>query len=382
MLIRKRIVIYAVVMACLVGAWLNSSAYFRPPVYSVPSGKVQAYLAKPGAYRVVFIGDSRTFTDIQPRVVGPLIGRPTYNMATFGLWMPVQYLEFQEVFPHVPQDTVLVWSLSHHNFAPIGDRWWIPGQYKFGLLDAAEYLMDGYPPERILREYEESPFSPVDLVVKKRRELTAQFDDAVWKHSEPPQAAAAAPAASTPPANIEAARLMDELKQDKNITYIAPASKDGIVNSIEVVRSDGGYDRIVVDPAYFKNQQSKLFPQRSGGSTNCTFVANDVYMRTFYKILDLVAKYRLRLVVNYIEDAPGNWQSDAERQCAKQFMVDKIVPILTSRGIAFMGPDLYPRIGFSNDYYFDESHLATEGASIYSKMFATDLKNLLTNRGW
>jgi hypothetical protein len=47
-----------------------------------------------------------------------------------------------------------------------------------------------------------------------------------------------------------------------------------------------------------------------------------------------------------------------------------------------MAPDLYPSIGFSDDWYFDNSHLATEGAAIYSRLFAQHLAEALTAKGW
>ena len=382
--IRNRIALYAAVIGLILGVWLESPRYYRPPVYSVPSGKVVAYLAQPDAYQVLFVGDSRTFTDIQPRTVSPLIGRPSYNLATFGLWMPVEYLEYQDVFPHVPQGTVVVWSLSHHNFAPVDVQWWIPGQYKFSLADAAEYVLDGYPVERVIREYDESPFSPVDLVVKRRKELTSSFENVVWRSNAP-----AAPATESTPAasgnadgiNVDAARILELLKQDTSLTYVSPTVDAGIITSIETIRTDGGYDRILVDDAYYRRQQAPLWPVHSN-VTECQFNPNGVYMRTFGKILDLVSKYQIRMVVNYIEDAPGSWQSDIERQCAKQFMQDKIVPMLTARGIAYMAPDLYPVIGFNDDFYFDNSHLTTNGAAIYSKLFASDLAQVLASKGW
>ena len=105
-------------------------------------------------------------------------------------------------------------------------------------------------------------------------------------------------------------------------------------------------------------------------------------MRTFEKILDLITRYHLRVIVNYIEDAPGSWSSDSERACGKQFMIETVVPTLARHGVEVVLPDLYPLIDFSNEWYFDESHLNTEGAAIYSKLLAAELVRVLDARGW
>jgi len=388
--ISRRLLIYASVLSVVLAVWLNLPVWFRPVAYSIPSSKVQEYVAQRANFKLLFVGDSRTFTDIQPRVVGPIVGRPAYNLASFGLWLPVQYLEFRDVFEKVPRDTVIVWSLSQHNFIPVGDRWWIPGQYKFGLMDGLEYALDGYPIPRIIREYEESPFSPADLVVSFRKKLTGSLDKVVWRGSAPkatPVNQQAANAESETRSLAErnqavATRIIEQLKQDKQVTFINPAIRDGIVNSIETSRIDGGYDRIIIDPAYFRKLQAGLWPRRGDSNAGCTFEANAVYMRTFDKILDLIGRYHLRVIVNYIEDAPGSWSSDAERACGKQFMVKKVVPILASRGIEVVFPDFYPSINFSNEWYFDESHLNTEGASIYSKLLAGELARVISLKGW
>jgi hypothetical protein len=388
--ISRRLLIYALVLGVVFAVWLALPAWFRPVAYSIPSSKVQAYVAQRANYKLLFVGDSRTFTDIQPRVVGPIVGRPAYNLASFGLWLPVQYLEFRDVFEKVPRDTVIVWSLSHHNFVPVGDRWWIPGQYKFGLRDGLEYALDGYPIPRIVREYEESPFSPVDLVVSVRKKLIGALDKVVWRGSTQKATSVSQQAANNENGTMSlaernqaaATRIIERLKEDKQVAFISPAIRDGVVNSIETTRIDGGYDRIIIDPEYFRKLQAGLWPRRVDSDARCLFDANAVYMTTFEKILDLIGRYRLRVIVNYIEDAPGSWSSDAERACGKQFMMEKIVPILARRGIEVVFPDFYPRINFSNEWYFDESHLNTEGASMYSELLAGKLARVLSNKGW
>jgi hypothetical protein len=387
-----------VVIGLLLSVWFRTPSWFRPKVYSVAAGKVVSYLAGRNQYRLVFAGDSRTFTDIQPRVIDSVLRRRSYNLASFGLWMPVQYLEFQEVFPHVPLDTVVVWSLSHHNFTPIGDRWWIPGQYKFSLADAAEYIWDGYPARRVFQEYDESPYSPIDLAVRARKQLMGSMENVVWKAKTPPVSAAVpngsrtgaagevkAPARTPSRAEVNeagAASVIESLQHDKTVNFVSRVMKDGVVTSVESTRLDGGYDRIIIDQDFFKKQQAQLWPRKTDDGAGCHFVANDVYLRTFRKILELMARYHMKVIVNYIEDAPGSWPSDAERRCAKQFMLDKIAPILSERGIAFISPDFYSRIEFSNDLYFDESHLTTEGAAIYSEVLALEVAKVLASKGW
>ena len=384
--VRYRIAMYAVVICGCLAAGMILAESVRPKVYSIPSSKVDAYLAHKDSYRMLFIGDSRTYTDIQPRVTGPITGRTAYNLASFGLWMPVQYLEFRDVFGKIPPGTVVVWSLSHHNFMPIGDRWWIPGQYKFTLSDAAEYLQDGYPASRIIREYEESPYSPVDRLVSARKLLMRSLETRVWTRPAPspssPQPVDSR-IASRAQMNQEAAvALLEALRQDHNVNIAAPVVNDGVVTSIETTRTDGGYDRILIDREFFLTQQRKLWPNHGEDRSGCQVVPNAVYMRTFSKILALISRYRLRVVLNYIEDAPGSWTSESDRRCARQFMADTIVPILAQHGIEFIAPDFYPVIHFSNDYYFDDSHLITEGAALYSQMLGEELRQVLTRKNW
>lgn len=386
--VRTRIAMYVLVFFVCFATGIFVLESLRPKVYSVASSKVDVYLNHRDSYQMLFIGDSRTYTDIQPRVTDRITGRKAYNLASFGLWMPVQFLEFRDVFPRIPRGTVVVWSLSHRNFMPVGDRWWIPGQYKFTLTDVAEYIHDGYPAARILREYEESPFSPVDRLVGIRKRLISALGTVVWKRgvSDSPSRNAPAPAPSSGSpqrANEEtAAAITDALRQDRRVEIIAPVVNDGVVNSIETTRSDGGYDRILIDHEFFRKQQAKLWPNYGGDPSGCHVAPNDVYMETFSKILGLISRYQLKVVVNYIEDAPGSWASQADRQCAKQFIADRIVPLLARHGIEFIAPDFYPTIDSSNDFYFDESHLITEGAALYSQLLGVELQTVLLRKGW
>ena len=391
--VRNRIFIYATIFALLIACWLATPALFRPQIYSIPSAKVAAYLKDSAKYSILFVGDSRTYTDIQPRVIDPFVMRRSYNLASFGLWIPVQYLEFRDVFPKVPESTVIVWSLSHHNFNPVGERWWIPGQYAFGLSDFFQYALDGYPLRRILQEYEESPFSPADLMVRLRRGWLPSPKTVVWRSWRHPELNSpagdehSADSTASGPSAVElnraaADQIMSRLKADPQVVSVAPVMQDGVINSVETTRSDGGYDRIIIDRAFFKQQQSKLWPARSGRDNGCHYTANDVYMRTFVRILDLISKYHLRVVMNYIEDAPGSWPSEADRRCARQFITRSIEPMLRSRGIAFIAPDFYPLIQESNDFYFDNSHLTNEGAAKYSKVLAIEIKKVLERTGW
>ncbi len=396
--IPRRIQMYFAVFGVFFALWVAAPAVFRPRAYSIPSSKLVSYADHKSDYKLVFIGDSRTYTDIQPRVIDPIIGRPSYNMASFGLWLPLQYLEFRDAFKEIPAGTVVVWSLSHLNLAPVGDRWWIPGQYKFTLADAAEYIHDGYPILRVFREYNAAPYSPADLALKLREKLMKVLNEVYWRqgHKNPVARNTTArslsrmgyqlrlidaPASSAEAHKAVAEMIMQRLKQEPGVVYVMPVNQDGNITSIEVTRADGGYDRIIVDHAFFKAQQARLWPRNTTG-TGCSFVPSQVYLRTFKKVLDLVVEHRLKMVVNYIEDAPGSWTSDSERRCAKQFVLDTIVPMLQQRGISFIGPDFYPRIGFSNDWYFDNSHLTTEGAAMYSQMLGADLKQVLAQRGW
>ena len=186
-------------------------------------------------------------------------------------------------------------------------------------------------------------------------------------------------------ADVDAAKaqkIIEDLHRERRLTFVAPVRRAGVVTSVEAVGQDGGYDRIAVDHELIKEGQGQLWPRRSGEGGACDFAPNDVYLRTFEKILRLVDKYHLKVIVNYIEDAPGSWVSDSQRRCAKQFMVDRIVPILSRHGIEYIAPDLYPTIGYSNDWYFDESHLMTEGATIYSKLLASEVAKVLARKGW
>jgi hypothetical protein len=397
--IRRRILIYAVALAFTGAAWLATPHFFRPTVYSIPSSKVAAYLAARSTYSILFVGDSRTYVDIQPRVIDAFTLRRSFNLGSFGLWMPVQYLEFRDVFKSVPRQTVIVWSLSHHNFMPVGDRWWIPGQYAFGLWDCVEYARDGYPLKRIIQEYQESPFSPFDLIATLRKRTLASLQTIIWRRPYATASAAAPPNSLSVAADGQnrtteigrpteelnraaADRVIDELKRDPNVTLISPVVQGGSINSVEAVRSDGGYERFIIDQAAVREQQRKLWPLHSDSDQPCEFAANPVYMRTFGKILDLISKYHLRVIVNYIEDAPGSWQSDAQRRCAKEFVLHSIVPTLQSRGIAFIAPDFYPRIRYSNDFYFDESHLVSEGAAMYSRLLAIEIDRVVREYKW
>ncbi|HEY2845941.1 MAG TPA: hypothetical protein VGJ09_19930 [Bryobacteraceae bacterium] len=385
MAIRYRIAIYAVCIAAILSAGIAFLESQRPKVYSIPSSKVNAYLSHKDSYSMLFIGDSRTYADIQPRMVDPLTGRISYNLASFGLWIPVQYLEFRDVFSHVPANTVVVWSLSHRNFMPLGDRWWIPGQYKFTLTDVAEYFRDGYPPHRILQEYEESPNSPVDRVVGIRKKLMSSLDTVVWKRSAGvvvPPITPGAPDSRAETNRAAAVAMIAAMRQDSHFEIISPVTADGLVNAVEDTRTDGGYDRIPIDHDAIRRQQAKVWPAYGDDHSGCTFVANAVYMTTFSKILALASQYRLKMIVNYIEDAPGSWASETQRQCARKFMRDSIAPILAKQGIEYIAPDLYPAIGSSNDFYFDDSHLMTEGAGIYSRLLGTELQKTLVRKGW
>jgi len=179
----------------------------------------------------------------------------------------------------------------------------------------------------------------------------------------------------------KAERIIENLKHDPSVTIAAPVMADGMVTSVELTRSDGGYERIIIDREFFRAQQAKLWP-RNSEALGCHFVPSKLYMSTFNKILDLAGKHRLRVIVNLIEDAPGSWTSDSERKCSREFMFSTIVPMLSKRGMSFVAPDFYPLIDYNNDWYFDNSHLISEGAAIYSRLLAKEIKSTLEERKW
>ena len=336
-----------------------------------------------GDYDLLFVGDSRTFTNLAPDLLDPELRTRSFNLGRMANWFPTQYPSYRDLAPRVPAGATVVWSIGHQNFRPIHAE--INDAYPVGFGNAIDYLRWGYAPGAIGANVAGSV--PGLRSFSARERLYGKIEAALGRPGPrfflgsvgPITAQPDTTRPHDPPARDSAAitsRLAEErtrLKADPRVYSIQPLqTEEGRVASLEVLMHAGNYLRIELEPEYFRARQ-RAHAETLRPLAEPRFEASPEYWRTFVAIVDVFEKHGVRLIVNEFEEAPYQYDDPHNRELYRGFMRE-VRDYVEGRGIPFVRVD-FSRLG--NQHYFDYNHFNREGVRAFSSLFVPELSAAL-----
>lgn len=382
----------ALYVVCFAVAWLVPEALYRWQSNDLaPYFAFSPWRAKPGVqakidhywrhrddYDVIFVGDSRTYCGISPTELDPLLGTRSFNVSTLAHWFPTQFASLQDLLPHVPRNTVVVWSIGHQNFRRVGAGE-VNSTYPIGMRNVPRYLRWGYPWSSIRANVID--YFPGLRLYSRRAHLRALLE-ALW--GRPLRSGGSATATELVaektsfdeseilPRSIssqEVERRMAEIRAKPSTMWVEPFYSGPAVTSLSVFQRGGNYVRVELDEPYFRAMQGELAAHLKPEPVD-RFVADPEYWQAFLGIVGLFDRYGVRLVVNEFEEAPYHYQIPHNRDLYRNFMND-IRRFFESRGTPYVRVD-FERL--QDDDYFDYNHLNSKGIPVFSRMFADALR--------
>jgi hypothetical protein len=373
--------------SCLVAAFLGLADYwyaraFFPPVMPASAGvtnlinRLAWYKAHRSDYNLVFVGDSRTFTDIHPELLDPLLHTSSINLGTFANWFLTQLPFAQDLAPSIPQGTTVIWSIGHANFGPSTG---VQRIYPVGFANAVRYLAWGLltkglvdnlfyynPALYFLSTCGDLRKSYVDFLDRPLDVYSLAFISAARAEGAAPLAHSGTPAIPESMIEARARELKQHWQKDPRVAYVDVVNDANRITSLTVFFQRGGYYRIELDPEYFRKKQREFGSYSSGTAPE----ADPGYWRVFTAILQTFKRNGVSLVVNEVEEAPFLYGDAAERQVYRKFMHDTIEPAVRSYGYPYIRVDFDRLI---DDDYFDWDHLNSAGVQKLTPMLAETL---------
>ena len=347
--------------------------YERRPHTPDAREKQAAYLRAPGAWDLLFLGDSRTYTDFDPDRLDPLLGTHSLNLAYWAHWFPTQYASFRELIPHIPPGTIVVWSIGEQNFRAVSNTvntaysirpWLLPRYVEWGYAvtdlqdNVAGGMLDAIP-AHALRD-------PLRHYLASRMQGLGAASAAVSVATDEPGGGAGTGGAVT--AGLDAyERLRAVYEADPRVHRVRAWVDEGHVTSIEVLTRRGFYLRDEIDTTFFRRKQAEMAAHTDTLTT--AYVAEPRYWKTFLAILDEFQRHHVRLVVDRVEEAPYHYARGSDRRRIDAFMAD-VQREVERRGYPWVSVD-WTR--FVDADYFDYNHLNRRGVERFTPLFAAAL---------
>ena len=318
--------------------------------------KTAYYQQDPSRFDSLFLGDSRTFCDLHPERLDPLLGTRSYNLATWTNWFPTQYAQFSDLVAHIPRGTVVVWSIGYLNFVdaairpayPIG---WqrIPTMRRFGfeIGELAENLAEWTPGSNVFT-LRSALISLLETRLQTPLITLGQPRDARMAASESPGEA------------VHRSLSRDPLTGSLEIYH-----DDGDIVSIAASLRNGAYSRHEVRPEFYRQRQKRNAVADRPPSPRLRAL--------FAAILDLFHSHGVKLIVNVLGEAPYVHDGPA-REAQAAFLNGPIRREVEARGYPLISAALET---LTDADYFDYNHLNIVGVGRYSALLAPVLSEAI-----
>jgi hypothetical protein len=362
----RAIAVYLVLMALLL--CLAEILYFN---FSFPRrltsaatteliNRVRWYQAHAGDYNLIFIGDSRTYTDVHPELLDPLLGSSSINLSTFSDWFPTQLPMVQDLAPSIPRGTTVVWSIGTQNFV---DSIGVQRVYPVGIANSLRFLSWGLPSTGLLDNI--AYYNPALYFFARRGNLRL----GILNFLDRPLTlnGAAEPA----PADDAVGQLKKSYLADPRVARVDEVVDGANITSLVVYFLRGSYLRVELDQAYFRRKQQEL----SASLAEAIPEMRPHYWRMFEEILRIFKQNGVRLIVNEFEDAPFIYGSTEHRELFRAFMRETVASRVREEGAAYVRVDFDK---LDDGDYFDWNHLNSKGVKTFIPMLAEQLRSHLS----
>lgn len=337
--------------------------------------KLAYYKAHKYEYKVIFIGDSRTYTNIHDPMIDSVLGLRSINLAMWANWFPTQYPFYQDILPQIPEGSIIVWSIGHQNFTHTTDFDQLEETYPIGIKNVKEYHRWGFTLYEVSKNIKKYDLSPVlltqpewmkfwvkSILDKKLKEI--DFNNSSHNNVNN----------QTEPIYISKLNeLQSTTSNNSDVLLVKPVMNGDTVSSAEVYWKQGNYWRVEFDSLFFRRKQRADKAQRLI-SAKKEYVADNRYIENFYAIVDLLKPYnkKLRIIVNEFEEAPYVYNAGEKEKYEK--MMTSVRSYLKAQGFTLTKVDF---TDFKNSDYFDFNHMNNKGTLKYTQKFASILKQEL-----
>ena len=330
-------------------------AYYLSPRFSPsPSGelynKYLYYTDNIKKYDLLFIGDSRTFCAVQPELIDNALGSTSFNLAHWTNWLPTQYPLVRDLATQIPKETTVVLLVGHINFQ--GNK--IFDKYPIGIFNIKEYEEMGFS---LLELFDNmASFNPFLRFFHKRatiRTIIFQTCDRSLYTLQPhsPSAPCRYGAYAKRPAVIS----------------VESVKAEGKVRSLALYKNNGGYERIELDEAFFRNKQ-QIDLNKPVQLTPPNYDSR--YIKLFKKILSSFKSAGTKLLVVEIEEAPYTYGFSTTRDTWRKNLRSIIKKEVETNGYPYI---TLPLENIPDAGYFDHNHLNSKGIALFTPMLTKAL---------
>lgn len=317
------------------------------------SGKTAAYQLDPDAFDILMLGDSRTYCAFHPPHLEALLGQRIANLASWAHWLPTQYAQISDLIDDIPPQTTVVWSVGYQNFQLC--KGCSPAAYPVSAHTARFYAGLQLPEETYADNLQLTPLQPAAR--RFRTERLPEIYEAGFDWLMQPVSRGPPP----PPGDLSPEARVAQLRAQPAVADAKLVYNAGKPTSIAVRFKAGGYERIELDPAFFRNVQKGFAGTRRGLALQAPYLA------LFEATLDLFAERNVTVIVNIMEESPHTYVS-RDVQLGQRELMDTVVrEAVEARGFAYVRID-WDRI--ESDAYFDYNHLNGRGARSFMALFA------------
>jgi hypothetical protein len=332
---------------------------------SLPA-KVRWWRAHRADYDVLFLGDSRTYTNVHPELLDPVLGTHSLNLSTFANWFPTQLAMVRDVVHDIPPGTTVVWSVGQSNFLQkIGLA--VTTAYPIPLRETFRYAALGFDPWRLALNV--GTYLPITSLVPHahsiRRVILEQADRPLLRVTTLAEAKSSAPERI-----LRMVALQDEYAHKPGTGRARIDVSGGEIISVTQYMNGGGYYRTELAPAFFRAKQDEYLNGELGGTLDDAAARTaplpppePALVTLFEDILDEFARAGVRVVVVEMQEAPFTYRNPLMHPRFRELMDGLARPRVERRGFAYVVPDFS---GIESADFFDYDHLNSRGVEKFS----------------
>lgn len=332
-------------------------------------------------FDLVFLGDSRTYCGIHSFLIDPQLGTRSINLAQFAHWLPTQYPMIQDLAPHIPKKTTVVWSIGHQNFFPSSG---IQRVYPIGFSRAAKYLYWRVPAKGLADNL--LFYNPMTHLFATRGEARKRILDKLDKPMRlgDIDLITVAYAADQAPIGLPSGCDKSDLqcndlawKNDARFSDFSVTKDNGVDNSMVFYTSRGSYYRVELVPSFFRDKQLEMTPKIMTDAEAMQWTMAQVdpgLWRLFKEILAELKISGVHVIVNELEEAPFMYPSPLVKEKYRAFMRNEVKRAVEEAGFKYVHVNFD---GLSSDDYFDYNHLNSKGSDKFAPMLADAIRPYL-----
>jgi hypothetical protein len=333
--------------------------------------KLHYYQDHAHEYDVIFIGDSRTYCDIQPGLFDAYRGTRSVNLSRFAHWFPTQYPFVKDLIPQLAPGTSVVWAVGHQNFFPVEGG---TSNYPISPGDMLSYVEWGFSWSSLFQNFTE--FNPLLRLYADRGKIRKKLLDL----SDKPFGLFADARISSPIPNIQETieALHLRLSNDPGVARVEVTTDGDRITSAVLYKKAGSYYRMELDYEYFREKQTQFLLEIGGRLSDeaarvwpVPAVPDELYGKLFVHMLEMFRRADIRLIVVELEEAPFVYRNPIIREHYRTFMWKTVRPTVESYGFHYVR---LPLDQLDDTDYFDFNHMNSRGIEKFTPLLSQALK--------